>query len=125
MRLPGVFCLKTREICILISWPLAPNSKIIKSWILKLVAQFLLLDEVQFVFLHSVIFEEALGKFLLVLLYRFWNLFNRVFWILIFFTELFTIKKFYLIVVLEEGSKTLEFLPGTCAQIFVDRGFVT
>ena len=28
MQLPGVFCLKPGEICILIRWPLVPNSKV-------------------------------------------------------------------------------------------------
>ena len=36
------------------------------------------------------------------------------------FTELFAIKKFYFVVIFEEGAKALEFLLGVCAQIFVE-----
>ena len=36
----------------------------------------------------------------------------------IFFCQVLEIKKFYL-VVFEVGAKALEFLPGTCEQMFI------
>ena len=62
MRLLGVFCLKAGEICILISWPLVPNSKVNSNVLLNLVTA-----RSYFVIPHSVISEEALGEILLFL----------------------------------------------------------
>ena len=77
MQLSGVFCLKPGEICILISWPLVPRSKIVTF------LDFRFVEGLNFLLLSSR---------------------NK--------------EVFYLVVVFE-GAKTLEFLPGTCAQIFV------
>ena len=76
MQLSGVFCLKPGEICVLISLPLVPSSKIVTFFGFKLVASFWLRHKVQVVFLHSFISEEALGKFLLFLFYEFRIQFN-------------------------------------------------
>ena len=69
MQLAGVFCLKPGEICILISWPLVPSSKIsiVTFWILSQLLNFCFYTKFNCFFLHSVIFEEALGEFLLFL----------------------------------------------------------
>ena len=83
MQLSGVFCLKSGEVCVLISWPIVSNSKANSN-----AMDFLLsccCTKLNFVSVFRCNLKKPPAKFCFFFLFAIGNYFIRVFLISIFF----------------------------------------
>ena len=113
MQLSGVFCLKSGEVCVLISWPLVSNSKANSN-----AMDFLLnccCTKLNFVSVFRCNLKKPPAKFCFFFLFAIGNYFIRVFLDFNFLLTEFPIKKFLFSRCVEEGAKALEFFSSTCA----------